>query len=232
MKHRLREALSHFLQEHAPYLLPIALLVAVGVIYPLLRSHLGAREAVSPAPAAEAAHAEAVSTAGSDPSPPATPQDAAAPAKPAVLVDVRGAVREPGVYAFWESDVRVYQAVERAGGFAEDADLERVNRAAPLRDGQVLHIPRIGEPPSGEDTRALSGPAAGGVRTEQLRVNPNTADVEELMRLPGIGPTRAQDIVAYREEHGPFRSVDEVQNVAGIGPKTFAKIRPYLVVEP
>ncbi|RKQ88967.1 helix-hairpin-helix domain-containing protein [Brockia lithotrophica] len=226
MKHRLREALYRFLREYAPYLLPVALLVAVGIAYPLLRSHLGAREVASPASAAEAAYAEAAPTRER------ASREAAAPAKPAVLVDIRGAVREPGVYAFWESDVRVYQAVERAGGFTEDADLERVNRAAPLRDGQILHIPRIGEPVSGEDARALPGPSAGGGRSEQLRVNLNTAGVEELMRLPGIGPTRAQDIVAYREEHGPFRSVDEVQNVAGIGPKTFAKIRPYLVVEP
>ncbi|MBE3550610.1 MAG: helix-hairpin-helix domain-containing protein [Brockia lithotrophica] len=237
MRHSLREALTRFLREHAPYLLPTAVLFAVGIAYPLLRSHLGARaERIPPAPTAEAAHASAIpnaaSAAGRAPSSPVTPQDAVAPAKPAVLVDIRGAVREPGVYAFWESDVRVYQAVERAGGFTEDADITRVNRAAPLRDGQVLHIPRIGELPSGDDARASSTSFEGENRAEQLRVNLNTASVEELTRLPGIGPTRAQEIVAYREEHGPFRSVDEVQNVAGIGPKTFAKIRPYLDVGP
>lgn len=236
MKHRLREAFTLFLRDYAPYFLPIALLVAVGIAYPLLRSHLGTRETLSLAPAAESAYAETtpktIPDAGRTPSSPSTSQDSVSPAKPALIVDIGGAVREPGVYYFWESDVRVKQAVERAGGFTEDADLDRVNQAAPLRDGQMLRIPRKGEPLPEGDVCALSGSSAGGGRSEQLRVNLNTASVEELTRLPGIGETKAKDIVAYREEHGHFRSVEEVQNVPGIGSKTFDKIRPYIVVEP
>jgi competence protein ComEA len=132
-------------------------------------------------------------------------------------VYVSGAVRYPDVYAL-PPDSIVKDAMMAAGGPADDADLNRINLAASVADGQQVYVPRLGEesppvqPPSGQSS-------SGGM------VNINTADAADLESLPGIGPTLAQRILDYRQAHGPFAQIQELMEVSGIGPATFEGIR-------
>lgn len=144
-----------------------------------------------------------------------------------IEIDVKGAVVHPGVYQM-EENARVHHLLEKAGGATKEADLTKVNLAAFLQDGQVLYIPRTGE----EENASWSSPPApsgGGSAGEEV-IDLNRATLEELDRLPGIGPSKAEAILKYREEHGPFKSVEELKNVSGIGEKTLEKLLPYLTV--
>lgn len=114
--------------------------------------------------------------------------------------------------------LRVWALLEQAGGPQADADLEALNLAAPVTDGMHLHVPRRGERPA---TPAFS-----------TRLDLNTASVEELERLPGIGPRTAQAIVDYRLKHGPFRRLEDLLAVPGIGPATLERIRPLVTLGP
>ncbi|TCW37735.1 competence protein ComEA [Laceyella sacchari] len=144
--------------------------------------------------------------------------------KNVIIIDVKGAVHKPGIYHF-STEARVYEALERAGGARDEADLGRVNLAEPLRDGMVLYIPKQGEQgtPFMEMAKADSADASG-------KINVNTATVEELDKLNGIGPSKAEAIVRYREEHGPFQSVEDIAQVPGIGAKTVEKFREQITV--
>ncbi len=140
-----------------------------------------------------------------------------------VIVDVAGWVRAPGVYTFAAGE-RVVDAIERAGGPRRGAALAALNLAAPLVDGSQILVPREGEAavPGGTGSGA-PGVAAG-------LVNINTAGATELEALPGIGEVLAATIVAYRDEHGPFVSVDQLEDVSGIGPSTLEEIRDLVTV--
>ncbi|MFM7045864.1 MAG: helix-hairpin-helix domain-containing protein [Ilumatobacteraceae bacterium] len=142
-----------------------------------------------------------------------------------VTVHVAGAVRAPGVYAL-VSSARVVDAVRAAGGLAADADADRINLAATLADGQRVYVPRAGEddPLGGQLSPATGSTAPSGP------VNLNSATASELETLPGIGPTTAAAIVAHRDLHGPFASVDELGEVAGIGPAKLAALRGLVTV--
>ncbi|GAB7386604.1 hypothetical protein BSNK01_04390 [Bacillaceae bacterium] len=151
-----------------------------------------------------------------------------------IVVDVKGAVARPGVYTFGEG-TRAYEAIEKAGGLLDTADEDRVNLAAPLADGAVLYVPAKGEeiPPSyvsGNAPAAVSAESGNGGPSGGL-IDINTATSEQLQQLPGIGPAKAEAIIAYREEHGPFRSVEELTKVSGIGEKTLEKIRSRITVK-
>jgi competence protein ComEA len=144
---------------------------------------------------------------------------AAAPAaKPAKLfVDVVGAVRRPGLYRVPDG-ARVADAVRRAGGPTPKAQLELVNLAARVADGEQVVVPRRGAsgatPVGGAGATAPGGP-----------VHLNSATLEQLDALPGLGPVTAQKILDYRQEHGGFGSVDELDAVPGIGPARLADLR-------
>ncbi|HET6846284.1 MAG TPA: ComEA family DNA-binding protein [Anaerolineales bacterium] len=156
----------------------------------------------------------------------------APPTQPPLQVHVIGAVLRPGLYIFAEGS-RVQDAITAAGGLTSDAQIEGINLAAKLEDGQQLDIPSGGPGaaaaaptaafrvlPSSEPTAAPSGDM----------IDINTASAEELATLPGIGPTTAQRIVDYRTEHGPFGRIEDLMNVAGIGPATFDNIRALIRV--
>ena len=138
-----------------------------------------------------------------------------------IAVYVCGQVLHPGV-VYLDEDARAVDAVEAAGGLTETADAEYINLAARIADGEKLYIPDMQE---GQELRAREEEAAAGL------VNINTADRERLMTLPGIGESKAQDIIAYREKHGDFVSIEELMNISGIKESLFEKIREKIVVE-
>ena len=148
----------------------------------------------------------------------------AEPSAPAeILVHVAGAVRRPGVYALDEG-ARVIDAIVAAGGLSRKADGTAINMARMLSDGEQVLVPRRAPPAQGSAQPGSSGGSAG------VLVNINTASAAELESLPGIGPVLAQRIVDYREQHGPFRTLSDLQKVSGIGPKTFESIEPHITV--
>ncbi|NLZ93553.1 MAG: ComEA family DNA-binding protein [Firmicutes bacterium] len=133
-----------------------------------------------------------------------------------IIVHVAGAVKKPGVYTLPEG-ARVFMALEAAGGVLADADKHALNLAEPLFDGRRIIVPYQGE--EGEKTAGESG-----------KVNVNTATAAEFEQLPGIGPAKAAAIISYREENGPFQSVDDLTRVPGIGPGTLATMKDYLTL--
>ena len=143
-----------------------------------------------------------------------------------IYVDVCGAVENPGVYRI-EAGSRVFQVLEQAGGCTEDASLETVNQADLLSDGQKIRIyTREEAEQMGDNLRDESqGMETDSQTTSDGRVDINRAGKEELMTLTGIGETRAQAILAYRESHGKFSSVEELMQVEGIKEKTYEKLK-------
>lgn len=177
--------------------------------------------------------------------------------EPSLLaVDVKGAVRFPGLY-YVEEGARVYDVIQLAGKFTEEADPSRINLAEKVIDGAVVYVPakqsskeqengrespntagtqRAPEAPvesaiilpiGGEGSRGTQESSASG---QGARININTAGLAELQTLPGIGPARAQAIIAYREKNGPFQDISELKKVGGIGPKTFEKLQEMVTV--
>ncbi len=142
----------------------------------------------------------------------------------AIVVHVAGAVRHPGVYRL-AAGARVSTALRRAGGARPNANLDAVNLAAKLTDGRQVLVPaRItagaGSAGGGEGSGGAAGSGAGAAP-----INLNAATVEQLAELDGVGPVMAQKIVDYREQHGGFGSVDELDQVPGIGPKRLESLR-------
>lgn len=169
-----------------------------------------------------------------------------------IFVHVCGAVNDPGVYEL-PLGIRVHEAVEAAGGFAEDADEDYVNQAQPLTDGTKLVIPTHEqvqaagsggygylEPAggsagisdgSGGASGSFGGASGGSGSASDGRVNINTASESELCSIPGIGAVRAAAIVAYRQEKGGFASIEEIKNVDGIKEGTFEKIKDSIKIK-
>lgn len=138
-----------------------------------------------------------------------------------VVLHVHGAVVEPGIVEL-PLGSRVVDAIAAARGPADDADLGAVNLARVVADGEQLYVPRVGEVPPAS--------AQGSSSDAQGRVNINTADAAALDTLAGVGPAVAARIIAWREQNGPFRSVDELLSVSGIGPKTLEGMRDQVTV--
>lgn len=151
-----------------------------------------------------------------------------------LAVHVAGAVSNPGVYYFPEG-TRIIAAVEKAGPLPE-ADLNSLNLAQQLVDGSKIYVPRQGEASQSSDSSISQNrnPFAGSASTSQndaKKVNINTASADELDKtLPGIGPTLAQRIVDYRDQHGPFRSPEDLKNVSGIGERRFEQIKDLVTI--
>lgn len=144
-----------------------------------------------------------------------------------ILVDVKGAVKFPGMYSLKEDD-RLLDAVNAAGGYTEAADTRLLNHAQKLYDEAVIYVPVSGEePPLYEQPAAL---ASSGDGVDGL-VNINTADLQGLQALPGIGPSKAAAILQYREENGVFTEPAGLKNVSGIGDKTFEKLEAHITLK-
>ena len=140
-----------------------------------------------------------------------------------VVVYITGAVANPGLFTVPYAS-RVQDAVTQAGGLLPDADSERVNLAATLRDGDHVHVLRLGE--AGSGGIIMSSDGEGGI------IDLNQADAEQLEALPGVGPVIAARIVAYREANGDFTSVEQLVAVEGIGETTLAEVAPLLRIAP
>jgi competence protein ComEA len=144
-----------------------------------------------------------------------------------IFVDVAGWVRRPGVYEF-TSEERVIDAVDAAGGARPGADLMSLNLAAPLADGTQILVPKEGVAPVGTGAGAtIPGTGATGGGT---LININSASATELEELDGVGEVIAAAIVDYRTQNGPFTSVDQLEDVSGIGPATMEGIRDSVTV--
>jgi competence protein ComEA len=137
---------------------------------------------------------------------------------PRLVVHVVGAVRRPGLYRLAHGS-RIADALHRAGGATKRADLSLVNLAAPLSDGTQVVVPRRAPVPAG------SAEAGGEATPASGPVHLNTATVEQLDELPGVGPVTAEKIIDYREQHGAFSSVDDLDAIPGIGPARLEQLR-------
>jgi competence protein ComEA len=135
-----------------------------------------------------------------------------------LVVDVAGAVRRPGLYHL-AAGTRIADAVAAAGGATARADVTLVNLAAPIADGEQVLVP----------ARGAAVPAGAAPPSQAAPVDLNTATADQLDALPGVGPATAQKIIAYRQAHGPFRSVDELEGVPGIGPSKLAQLKGLVI---
>lgn len=157
------------------------------------------------------------------------PAGATEPSGRQVYVHVGGAVHRPGLYEVPDG-ARVFDAVRAAGGATDQADLDSLNLASKVKDGDKILVPARVEP--GADPPPGGAPAAGGGAAASAGglINLNSATLEQLDSLPGVGPSTAQKIIDYRTQHGGFRSVDELMEVPGIGPAKFAELKDQVTV--
>jgi competence protein ComEA len=206
----------------------VAALLVVALVAGVAWYRLG----VSSSGADSGTDATVATTAAAGPrtAPPGATTTTAAGASQDVTVHVAGAVARPGVYEL-DGDSRVIDAVESAGGGVPEADLDRLNLAEKLVDGERVLVQKVGDPAAPAAPGAAAGssvPGATGTPTGPIDVN--AATQAELETLPGIGPTLAQAIIAERDRRGGFRAVNELRSVRGIGDKRFADLEPLVTV--
>jgi competence protein ComEA len=151
-----------------------------------------------------------------------------------LIVHVSGAVKTPGLVSLSSED-RVSVAIEKAGGFTADADQSVINMAAKLKDGDKIFVPSRSD--QSTKVAANATQVALGSKYEStdtptpvFPININIATQQELENLPNIGPSKAADIIEYRNLHGPFEKIDDIINVPNIGPSTFDKIRDLITI--
>lgn len=144
-----------------------------------------------------------------------------------IIIDVKGAVRHPGVYMMQDGD-RLIDAINVAGGYLPDADSRMLNHAMKLSDEFVVYVPVEGEEVPENGTALTSGPSSP---SNDGIININTSDESLLMTIPGIGPAKAAAIIAYRDEHGPFSATAELMKISGIGQKTYDKLESLIKVK-
>ena len=153
-----------------------------------------------------------------------------APTPKPIRVHIAGAIVRPGVYELPE-DSRVLDVVETAGGFVAEADKTALNLAALVEDAERLDIPYVaGFTPEAESGFVVVSTGTPSASAGEGLVNINTASLNELDTLPGIGPTTAQRIIDYRNENGPFGSIEDIVNVSGIGPATYEELKDLITV--
>ena len=181
--------------------------IAVAVLLVLLVRHLGGGGSVAASTAAFA---------------PVKPARSGAASGRQLVVDVAGDVRRPGLYKL-PSGSRIDDAIAAAGGATSKAQLDAVNLAAPVADGEQVLVPGSGA----GGAAAVSSPTAGASPSAPLDLN--TATLEQLDALPGVGPVTAQKILDYRQQHGAFHSVSELEGVPGIGPSHMAQLKGLVI---
>ncbi|PLR93797.1 helix-hairpin-helix domain-containing protein [Bacillus sp. T33-2] len=157
-------------------------------------------------------------------------EDKEKPSEPAVVkADIKGAVLKPGVYVMKEGD-RVIDLIETAGGLSETADAATVNFALHVKDEMAVYIPEKGE--QSNIPQPVEGSLNGGTGTSggTGKIDLNKAEAADLETLPGIGPSKATAILEYRETNGPFKAIEDLKLISGIGDKTFEKLKDNISV--
>lgn len=147
-----------------------------------------------------------------------------------VLVDVKGAVKYPGVYEL-TTEHRIVDAIEQAGGYNDHANPNAINHAQKLQDEMVIYIPLVGEEIEPIENFGITAGASSAQESSSGKVNLNKAEEAELTSLPGVGPSKAQAIIAYRQENGGFKTIEDLKKVSGIGDKTFEKLKDSIYIK-
>ena len=148
------------------------------------------------------------------------------PEQDLITVDVKGAVKSPGIYDLPVGS-RVHDAVQKAGGLTDEADSKSLNLAQKISDEALVYVPTKGEEAASQQATSGTSPST----SKDKKVNLNKASLEELKQVKGLGGKRAQDIIDHREANGKFKSVDELKKVSGIGAKTIEKLKDYVTVD-
>ncbi|AUC58798.1 competence protein ComEA [Enterococcus faecalis] len=144
-----------------------------------------------------------------------------------IYVDIKGAVKVPGIYQL-KNQQRIWDALALAGGVSEEADTVQVNYAQKVKDQMIIYVPKKGESVAQSlETLQESAPAQ---QNQEEKINLNTATEAELQTISGIGAKKAQEIIRFRDEQGPFKTVEELKNVPGIGEKTVERLKDMLTV--
>ncbi|MFH5778310.1 helix-hairpin-helix domain-containing protein [Heyndrickxia oleronia] len=137
-----------------------------------------------------------------------------------IIVDLKGEIVNPGIYEANDGE-RVQDLITKAGGFSKNADKLKVNLAQKVKDEMVIYVPKIGE----EINVSLFDEAESTTNNSEGKVNINSANKDQLQTIPGIGPSKADAIIEYREQKGEFKKIEEIKNVTGIGEKTYEKLK-------
>ncbi|PQF31682.1 competence protein ComEA [Enterococcus faecalis] len=144
-----------------------------------------------------------------------------------IYVDIKGAVKVPGIYQL-KTQQRIWDALALAGGVSEEADTAQVNYSQKVKDQMIIYVPKKGEAMAQSlETLQESAPAQ---QNQEEKINLNTATEAELQTISGIGAKKAQEIIRFRDEQGPFKTVEELKNVPGIGEKTVERLKDMLTV--
>lgn len=145
-----------------------------------------------------------------------------------IAVDIKGEVKKPGVYYVNDGSI-ILDLINEAGGTTNKANLDTINRAQKLKENECIVIPNVDDLSNdvGASTNSLTNSSS---KKEDAKVNINTADVNELNELNGVGPSKANAIIKYREENGLFKSIEDIKNVSGFGEATFEKIKDFISI--
>lgn len=143
-----------------------------------------------------------------------------------IVVEIKGEVANPDVYEISEGSI-IRDLITKAGGLTNEANIDKINRADKLRDNQLIVIPNKNELSNANTNINVS---KEGNTAEEGIININTASLEELQKINGVGEVKAKSIINYREKNGGFKSIDEMKNIEGIGDKTFEKMKDQITV--
>ena len=225
------ETVKHFVQVHQDRIKTVALplLVIAAVLFFWIYGNVQDGESIRVEDAGAAADAQQTEdmqdggSAGADAAE-QTPQGD-------IYVDICGEVVRPGVYQI-ASGTRLFEVIAQAGGLTAEADINVINQAEAVYDGQKIRILSYAETSQGVQTASDPSGGQGGSQgsSSDGKVNINRADAAALQTIPGIGPSKAERIIDYRNTVGPFQSIEDIKNVSGIGNKTFESIREYLTI--
>lgn len=143
-----------------------------------------------------------------------------------LIVDVKGAVKNPGVYEATEGD-RVNDIIKKAGGMLDKGEKNGVNLAMKVADEMIIYVPYIGE----EDSIISESGNQTSLSSDEGLININNASETELTELPGVGPSKAAAIIEYREQNGGFSTKEDIKNISGIGEKTYEKLEAFITIK-
>jgi competence protein ComEA len=146
-----------------------------------------------------------------------------------VVVHIKGEVKNPDVYTLTNQE-RVKDAIEKAGGITENADIDSINLAEKLYDSQEIYVPLKGSTQNQHSTSSSSKSSSGKTKNINAPININTATKEQLMMLPGIGESYAQRIIEYRSKNSGFKAKDEIMKIKGIGPSKYEEIKNKIII--